>query len=263
MQFSQNNEENILQELLGNNFTGTVLDFGANSGVHLSNTRLLMEKGASGCFVEPSITAFKQLIQNYWGNGNAHLFRVAISDKCGIVNFWESNSHLNQGDVSLLSSIQHSELNRWKGTNNEFTQTSTPVWDFKTFLQHSPIKTFTVISIDIEGEDVKVLRQMDLTELKCKVLIIEWNSIEEIKRQFNLSTESSDELGTRIDDIEDAMDEYAKLEAIAFAKFAMDNTLQDMNLIDEDKWELDTKEGYTHGLITSAQLYELYIQSKK
>ena len=182
--YSQNSEELILQEILGDNFSGTVLSLGENSGVHLSNVRLLMEKGASGVLVEPSITAFKQLIQNYWGNGNAHLFRVAISDKCGIVTFYESGTHLGKGDISLLSSINHEELNKWKHSNNEFVQISTPVWDFKTLLEHSPIKKFNVISIDIEGQDLCVLKQMNLTELECKVLVIEWNSNPEIKNEI-------------------------------------------------------------------------------
>jgi len=69
--------------------------------------------------------------------------------------------------------------------------------------------------------------------------------------------------------IKSAMEEYASIksreEAIGFAKFAMDNTFQDMNVLDldgqPDKWEYDNELGYTES-ITNEQLYELYLQSK-
>lgn len=56
-----------------------------------------------------------------------------------------------------------------------------------------------------------------------------------------------------------AMEEYAKQEAIAFAKFAMENTYQDMNT--EDKWVIDDSE-MTYNEYTDNELYTLYLQSK-
>jgi hypothetical protein len=69
--------------------------------------------------------------------------------------------------------------------------------------------------------------------------------------------------------IHDSMEEYASIrsreEAVGFAKFAMENTFQDMNVLDldgrEDKWEYAN--GDVTGSITTDQLYELYTQQSK
>lgn len=51
------------------------------------------------------------------------------------------------------------------------------------------------------------------------------------------------------------IEELVKQEAIAFAKFAMDKTFQDLN--NDDKWVLDD-----FSEVTDEQLYQLFIESQ-
>lgn len=171
---SQNNEEQLIADYFGNQ-TGTVLDIGANDGETLSNSYRLLHQGWQGCLVEPSPQAFERLQGLYRGNPKVHLFPFAIGNKDGVAAFYESGEHLRKGDVALLSTLHAGELQRWQGTDNTFVETRVQVRRFDTFLQQSPIKQFDLISIDAEGADYDILCQMDLRQLGCRMLIVEYN----------------------------------------------------------------------------------------
>jgi hypothetical protein len=57
-----------------------------------------------------------------------------------------------------------------------------------------------------------------------------------------------------LDSTKEAMDIYAKQEAIAFAKFAMENTWQDLN--DDNEWR-----GNNYETLTDDELYNKYLLS--
>ena len=179
----QNLEDKIVDELF-NGEIKSVLDIGAN-GVHLSNSYFFIQKGGSAVLVEPSPKAFNNLKETYKNNNNVALFNVAIAQQNEKeIVFWESGEHLGVGDTSLLSTLHKKELNRWEGTHNTFKEIKVNVWDFQKLLNESPIKKFDLISIDCEGEDINILKQMNLNELECKCLIMEWNGVEDVKTEM-------------------------------------------------------------------------------
>lgn len=180
--YSQNNEDDIINSYF-NGRIGTLLDIGANS-IILSNTYQSMLNGFSGVLVEPSEKAFKMLSESYEGNSNVEMFNVAIGERNGFIDFWESNEHLGIGDTSLLSTLNQSELKRWEGSDNSFEKKTVVVWDFNTLLSKSKIKTFNLISIDIEGSDLLVLRQMDLKKLGCEIIILEHNGNQQVLEEM-------------------------------------------------------------------------------
>lgn len=182
--YSQNKEDLFINNYMGNDFVGTILSIGENDGINLSNTRLFIEKGYEAVLIEPSPVAYKKLESLYDNNKSVTSFNVAIGDKCGTMPFWDSGTHLGLGDSALLSTLNESELKRWEGSNNHFKKTEVQVLNFTNLMQQSPLKSFDFISIDCEGNDVICLKQMDLGKLKCKSLIIEWNSIEEVKKEI-------------------------------------------------------------------------------
>lgn len=63
MSYSQNDEEEVILKFFGE-FQGSFLDIGAFDGLHLSNTRRLLELGWSGVMVEPSPSNFLSLLAN-------------------------------------------------------------------------------------------------------------------------------------------------------------------------------------------------------
>lgn len=178
MSFSQNNEQDIiLQYFRGKH--GVLLDVGANDGITLSNSRALMQRGWEGFFVEPSPQAFARLSGLYENDRRAHLYNFALSDIPGEFTLYESGEHLGRGDVALLSSLKHSETVRWK--KETFNPVTVEAKDF----EGSGLNEFyfDFITIDAEGMDYQILKQIDLSH--TGMVCIEWNQNKVLKDQIN------------------------------------------------------------------------------
>lgn len=174
MKYSQNNEEQVITDYFGD-FIGKLLSIGENNGEFLSNTRALIEKGWSGSLVEPAPKAFMDLFGLHFHRDDIYCYNFAISDFNGNSKFFDSDTHLNNGDTSLLSSLLESEIEKWK-PSTKFKEIEVKVIDFKTLLDISYFKTFDFINLDAEGNDLTILRQMDLNKLETKLICVEWNS---------------------------------------------------------------------------------------
>lgn len=182
--YSQNNEEQLILDFFGPDFKGVVLDIGANDGKTLSNSLACIQRGWVGYLLEPSEIAYNKLHDLHATNMFVMTYKLGIGTKTGYVKFFSSGEHLGKGDTDLLSTAKESELQRWKGTKNEFVQTEAllATWDdFLIMNIPESQRKFDLISIDVEGLDYDVLTQIDLAEVKCKMLIVETNSVEDQK----------------------------------------------------------------------------------
>ncbi len=181
--YSQNNEDSFIAGYLSGHEVGTLLDIGANDGITLSNSRLLIENDWKGLLVEPSKICLDRLWELYRYNPGIQILPFAVSDYCGEVSFWESGSHLSENDHSLISTIKQSELDRWKGSKfANHVMGFCNVIDVETLLKKSKYKTFDFINIDAEGVDLVILQQLDLSD--TQLLCIEWNSLPELKEKI-------------------------------------------------------------------------------
>ena len=178
MDYSQTGEQQIIRNYFGAKI-GTFLDLGANDGKTFSNVYDCALRRWTGTCVEPSKTAFDKLFSLH-KNTDIECFNVGVSDKEGLLEFHDSGTHLNKGDTSLLSTFVDNDYNKWKD-HCEFETTTAQLITFPQLMVLSKIKTFDLISIDIEGLDYQVLTQMNLNKLKCQMLIVETNSIEDQK----------------------------------------------------------------------------------
>lgn len=172
--FSQNGEQQVILDYFGDEKI-SLLSIGENSGTHLSNVRASILKGSYGTLVEPAPKAFAELQNLYKENSEICLINAAISDYNGESDFFDSGTHLNKGDVSLLSSLNKNETLKWRA-NTSFEPIKVKVITFEHLLQVSRYKQFSFISLDSEGNDLTILRQMDLKDLGCQSLCIEYNS---------------------------------------------------------------------------------------
>ncbi len=181
MSYSQNNEEKVIAQYFAADFTnpGTFLDIGANDGETLSNTRSLALQGWKGLCVEPG-AAFAKL-EVLYPKGGVCIANVAIGNANGKAILHDSGTHLNNGDVSLLSTLEPKEKERW-GSTTTWEEKEVIVMDYKSLIEASPYKTFDFISIDAEGNDWKILQQIDLSETKC--VCIEHNGSEALKEAY-------------------------------------------------------------------------------
>jgi FkbM family methyltransferase len=195
MYHGQNKEDEIINNLIvskyGSDFKGTILDLGANDGITLSNSRYFIENGWNGILVEAGKLPYQKLMATILPNTIA--INSAIGNENGFLTFYESTNLLDANDVGLVSSLVADETQRWRNAGIGFTEYQVECFTWESFRDkfHLKSQNFDIISIDIEGMDYDVLIQMNLNELGCKILCVEFNGVNKNKyveyaNKFNL-----------------------------------------------------------------------------
>jgi FkbM family methyltransferase len=169
--YSQNHEDDIILMYLkraysqlweqGHEFT--LLEIGANDGKTFSNSLRLIEAGFKAVLVEPSPRAFQLLEKQHAGNESVTLHNFGFALFNGTQTFYESGGYQDGDDVALYSSLDEEETKRWEDTV-KFQEVEA---DFRTWVDFRlEFKdTYDFISIDCEGFDLTLLKQMNLKEL--------------------------------------------------------------------------------------------------
>ena len=188
--YSQSGEQRIILDYFGypDKIRGLkdpcVLDIGANDGLTFSMSRALIELGFNAVLVEPAETPFKKLhalydhptlITNFRYGQTIQCVQAAISSTDGPLDFYSSGTHLKKGDTDLLSTTRPEELDRWKKSGEVFTKTTVRGITFATLLKETGLTRADFISIDAEGVDLAILRQIDLTALGTRMVCVEVN----------------------------------------------------------------------------------------
>lgn len=164
--FSQNDEEKHILNYF-KDYIGTFLDIGAYDGITLSNTYRLSLLGWKGICIEPSPKVYEKLSVLYKDNKNIRCLNLAIGTINGKSTFYDNHD--------ALATLKQEELKRWEKTNHVFNPIEVDVMTFEKFY-NNPFN-FDFINIDAEGMDFDILRQIDLNSIGCKLLCIEYNSI--------------------------------------------------------------------------------------
>jgi FkbM family methyltransferase len=143
---------------------GRFLDIGAYDGVHLSNTRILMDLGWTGVCVEPSPFAYPWLAKNVEQFPGVEAVEAAIvpdtSSVNGKVRFWAVEDALSTTDPRHKATIE--------GYNPHinYKEMFVPAMKWAKFLEAHP-GPYDFINIDVEGMNWEVLRDGPLAEMMC------------------------------------------------------------------------------------------------
>lgn len=174
--YTQNNEEEIILAYFGDR-KGTVLDIGANDGKTFSNSLALIERGWNADLVEASPIAFSKLKYLHQDREGVFLHNIAIvgEGESGFITLHESGSLISDKDHALVSTVVPSEKERWNSLNMQWKEVTVQAVNFHEFTKLSPFEKYELITIDIEGKDWDVLKQIDLSHFGCEMLIVEWN----------------------------------------------------------------------------------------
>lgn len=166
---SQNEEDLFVLDYFGT-YKGMLISIGENDGTTLSNSRLLIENGWQAALFEPGGT-YNTLDELYKDNPKVHCYNFGIGEKNEVVDFWESGCHVPEGaDKGLVSTTNFEETKRWHDV--KFTKKQVKLIPFSDIVDYAPVD---FISIDAEGMDWSILKQIDLTKIGCRCLCIEWN----------------------------------------------------------------------------------------
>lgn len=179
--YSQNNEDLHVARYFGDK-AGTLLEIGANNGIDLSNSLYLIGKGWHAHLVEPA-SVYENLLNVHKANHKVHVHNCAIDTEDYVGSIFESGAHVPHGtDRALVSTMVKSEMDRWPKVKFEEKECACVCWD--TFYNHIDSPQIDFISIDAEGKDYDILKQIDLTAVGCSCLCIEWNSKQDLLDKY-------------------------------------------------------------------------------
>ena len=144
---------------------GVFVEAGALDGLFMSNTKLLEDLGWTGILIEPSIEACKECVKNR---------KVPIV--CGALvsnNFKEDHIYGDffydgnggKGAWSSINRNQHSINKKIK----------VPAFTFKRILEHFKVKKVDLLSLDVEGYELKALKGLDFDEVDVRYILVEVN----------------------------------------------------------------------------------------
>jgi hypothetical protein len=183
MSFSQNQEEEKILEYFGD-YVGSFLDIGCNDCRTFSNTHALALRGWAGVVIDASPKAIEKCRVLYEGRKDIHIYQWAISKQFknnGVALLQESGPLIGKDDVGLVSTFHKHEMDRFKyAVRYEPVETKTYKW--KTAYNRIPIKKYDFINLDVEGDEMNILPDLDLSGVR--LLAIEWNSVPNNKLHF-------------------------------------------------------------------------------
>lgn len=183
--YSQNNEEEKLQELFANRNNGKFLDIGAYDGKTFSNTLKLAENGWTGVCVEPSPSCFHALLAVHKDRPGVEIVNAAISpgNRPELVKFYDSN-----GDA--VSSTDAAHKAKWEAgygsTFHEFWVQSLPL----AALIHKFGTDWDFVNIDVESTNMALFTALLTTSVRPAVFCIEHDG--EADRMLELLNHQSD-----------------------------------------------------------------------
>lgn len=169
--FSQSGEDSICHYILimlGFNLREcTYLDLGANHAKKLSNTYFLYQKGARGILVEANPQLIPEL--KFYRHGDLILNNCIAPISGKKVNFY-----IMSGDGLSTCNLQAAEGNiainkSLKIVDSVEIETITVNEIIETYLRKSP----TILNIDIEGEEIKILESINFSKYRPLLIIIE------------------------------------------------------------------------------------------
>ena len=156
--YSQHGEDNIISALSPVPIK-SFIDIGANDGVLFSNTFKFAKEGASGLCIEPSSKAFRKLCLNHLFHPKVKCLKGAISNSTGILYLKEDGYEETLSTVSDKPSDACKKIHSYK---------------FDCLLHRFPkYKNIDLLSIDVEGHELKVFQDLDNKSFYSRFIIIE------------------------------------------------------------------------------------------
>lgn len=143
------------------------LDLGANHAKFLSNTYCLYQKGARGVLVEANPALIAEL--KFYRSGDVILNRCVSNTSGKMVDFYVLNGDgLSTPDLAgaeaVIAENPSLKIERVVSVN-----TITVEEILNTYFDRTP----TIVNLDIEGEEMKILSSIDFTKHRPLIMIIE------------------------------------------------------------------------------------------
>jgi FkbM family methyltransferase len=157
--YAQSGEDMILNTIFNGIKKGIYVDVGANDPYLQSNTQYFYEMGWSGINIEPNGKLIKKLNKKRKRDLN---IKALISDTGKELDYYYYESSFFNG-CEYNANIPSKFLYKEKIQSNSLTS----------LLLEYGFTKIDFLSIDVEGHDLNVLKTLDLTRIKPKIILIE------------------------------------------------------------------------------------------
>lgn len=177
--FSQSGEDCLLWQLLGSSPDGIFIEVGAFDGIHLSNSYTFENLGWNGICVEPHPEYFALLEKQRPGTICVNCACVA-DPEIKTVSFKSESAGLLSG-IDPLDADSLERRYKLRGKSFEgFNVVEVAGRTLKSILEehNADNKPIAFLSVDVEGTEIDVLRGMDLSVNRPRVIVAEANSQE-------------------------------------------------------------------------------------
>lgn len=148
------------------------LDIGAFDGIGFSNSRLFFEQGWMGVCVEPVLKNFTKLQKLYDGT-NVVTVRAAATDHEGQLELNVATIPWAEEWGSDVSSPADDTKERWP--DYIWDKEVVPATTVNKILEASRISHVDFVSIDVEGQELAVLRGFDLATYQPHLIVVEYS----------------------------------------------------------------------------------------
>lgn len=169
--YAQNGEDRAILELFPNATRGTYVDLGANHPYKISNTYLLYRRGWHGICVDP-IPTLAKLHRRH--RPRDMFLNVGVGVESGEFDFYEMSS----AELSTFSADIAREL--VSAGRAAIIRThrirALPVEEIVATIASDGV--FDLLSIDVEGLDVEIVRHTDWEKVRPRVVLCETSSFE-------------------------------------------------------------------------------------
>jgi FkbM family methyltransferase len=184
--------ETLLKACLGKK-NPIILEIGANIGQTSRWFLDVFPECQLYCF-EPDPRAARQFSENVGERANVHFFNIALSDRTGTAEFFQSSGSGNQGEIatpcdwnqsgSLKKPTGHLELHPWVGFERTL-EVETETLD--NWAKKHGIVAVDFIWMDVQGAEIEVFRGGVGTLSRTRCLYTEYSNRELYAGQGNLS----------------------------------------------------------------------------
>ena len=163
--YSQKGEDLVIDKLLNYRKSGFYVDVGANDPDRFSNTKKFYKKGWMGINIEPDKKNYENFLIKRTRDINLN---IGVSDK-------KSNLIFYQFMPDALSTFSKKTADSYKTQGYDFVGTARV--DVETlsdiFKKYIGKNSIDLLSVDVEGFDLKVLEGNDWNRFKPKIVCIE------------------------------------------------------------------------------------------
>ena len=174
--YSQHGEDYLVNKLIGHRRKGVFIEVGCIDGKRFSNTLFFEKKGWTGLCIEAHSDYIELLSIN---RPNSITVHAAVSDKNIIDSKFYANSR------GSLSSLDKSSDKRWITDYPEFfsgfVEQKVREATLTSILIENEVKKIDFLSIDIEGNEISVLKGLDFKKYKPLLILCEYDTKSEYR----------------------------------------------------------------------------------